>query len=170
MVCPTSLTFQSGMQSVGLTRPDGATPVNGNLAEPYFQAVMDHPDTCTYNAAVGSTLNIQNGSDITQNSVNYINNITSNGAYPVTVAIPVLDMGSCGVSGPSYNQNATIVGFMRVKIVGARWNGAAPNKVDAACPGIGKKNICVTGDCSIIPGSSPGGTINPEGSRVYLVK
>jgi Flp pilus assembly protein TadG len=170
MICPTQLSFQGGMTSVGLTLPDGSSPVNGNKAEPYFAAVFGNPDGCSYAATVGSTLHLQNGNDLSKDSVKVINEATDDGANPVSVVFPVVDVGTCGSSGPTYNKSAVVVGFLKMKVVGARFTGAAPKKVGDACPSLGKKDICVTSDCSAIDGAPPGGTIAPIAERVYLVK
>jgi Flp pilus assembly protein TadG len=168
LVCPTKLSFQNGLKSVGLTHPDGSSPVSGTRAEPYFEAALEDPDGCTQGAAVGDTLYLQNGNDLTQDTADAINEATDDGNEPISLVVPVIDM-SCGNSGPNYNQSAVIAGFMRLKVVGARWTGAAPAKVAAACPGLGKKNICVTEDCSMIDAPG-GGTIQTSGVKTYLVR
>jgi hypothetical protein len=57
-----------------------------------------------------------------------------------------------------------------MRLVGARWTSDAPPAVEAACPALGKKNICVTQDCSMITGVAGGGTIEVAGNKVYLVR
>jgi hypothetical protein len=167
MTCPTKLSFQNGAKSVGLTLPDGSSPVNGSKAHPYFVEVMNNPSGCSYGVAVGDTLHLQNGNDLSQSSVNTINSATGNGATPKSVSVAVVDV-ACGGSGPTYNQSATVVGFVKLKIVGARWTGSAPAKVSAACPGLGKKNICIVADCSPI-NATGGGTIQVDPVKVHLV-
>lgn len=169
LVCPTSLSFQNGAKSVGLTHGDGSSPINGNNTIPYFKAALQSPLTCDQPAESGTEIYLQNGSDISQTSVNDINAATNDGNDPVSIIAPVIDK-SCGNNGPTYNQTAPIVGFVKLKIVGARWTGNAPAAVNAACPGLGKKNICVAADCTPIEGAPGGGTIQVDGTRVYLVR
>lgn len=169
LVCPTSLSFQNGAKSVGLTHGDGSSPVTGANTVPYFKGAVQAPLTCDQPAEVGTEIALQNGNDISQTSVNDINAATNDGASPVSIIAPVIDQ-SCGNNGPTYNQTAPIVGFVKLKVVGARWTGNAPAKVAAACPSLGKKNICVTADCTPIEGAPGGGTIHVDGSRVYLVR
>jgi Flp pilus assembly protein TadG len=169
LVCPTSLSFQNGAKSVGLTHGDGSSPINGNNTIPYFKAALQSPITCDQPAESGTEVYLQNGNDISQTSVNDINAATNNGANPIAIIAPVIDK-SCGNNGPTYNQTAPIVGFVKLKIVGARWTGNAPAAVNAACPGLGKKNICVAADCTPIQGAAGGGTIQVDGTRVFLVR
>jgi Flp pilus assembly protein TadG len=136
LICPTNLSFQGGATGVGLTLPDGSSPVNGNKAKPYFANVMDDPDGCDYDVAIGDTLHLQNGNDLANDSVKEINDATNDGANPVSIVLPVLDMGACSGS-PTYNQSAKVAGFLKVKVVGARWTGNAPTKVAQACPTLG---------------------------------
>ncbi len=167
LICPTSLSFQNGQQSIALTLPDGTSPVSGTKANPFFADMMAGPISCAHPAEVGNTLYLQDGNDLAQNSVNTINNATNNGSKPVTVTLAVVD-SPCGSSGPTYNQPAQIVGFLRMKVVGARWTNAAPARVSAACPTLGMKNICITADCSSIDAPG-GGTTRVSGEKVYLV-
>jgi Flp pilus assembly protein TadG len=169
LICPSNLSFQNGVTSVGLTHPDGTSPVNGNNTKPYIKAAVDNPLTCDSPSLAGTTIFLQNGNDLAQASVNDINAATNNGANPVPIVVPVIDK-SCGSGGPTYNQSATIVGYVKLSIVGARWTGAAPAAVAAACPTLGKKNICVKNDCSTITGASGGGTVQVDGTKVYLVR
>jgi Flp pilus assembly protein TadG len=169
LICPTSLSFQNGMNSVGLTHPDGTDPVNGANTEPYIKEAVTKPLTCNRPSDADNTVPQQNGSDLSATSVNDINTATKNGVNPVQIVIPVVDE-SCGSSGPTYNSKASVVGYLKMKIVGARGTGAAPAKVSAACPGIGKKNICITSDCSTIVGTVGGGTIQPAKEKVFLVQ
>lgn len=169
LVCPTSLSFQNGAKSVGLTHGDGSSPVNGNNTVPYFKAAVQSPLTCDQPAEAGTEIALQNGNDISKTSVDDINAATNNGNNPVAIIAPVIDK-SCGTGGPTYNQTAPIVGFVKLTLVGARWTGNAPAKVNAACPGLGKKNICVTADCTPIEGAPGGGTIQIDGTRVHLVR
>jgi Flp pilus assembly protein TadG len=170
LICPTSLSFQNGFLSVGLTIPDGSSPANGNKAEPYFTGLMSNPTACPYSVTTGNSLYLQNGNDLTKTSVDTINAATADGASPVSVAVPVVDLGSSCPSGANYNQSAAVVGFLRMKIVGGRWTSAAPTAVNAACSGIGKKNICVTGDCSAIPNAQIGSAVAPRAEKVFIVK
>ncbi len=167
LVCPTSLSFQNGSTSVGLTIPDGSSPANGNTAHPFLVDLMNDPTGCAHGAEVGDILYLQNGNDLSQSSVNVINTATNNGANPVVVNMAMVDV-ACGGNGPTYNQTAQVVGFLKMKIVGARWTSAAPAKIAAACPGLGKKNICVAADCSLIDAPG-GGTMGVRGEKVYLV-
>jgi len=169
MICPTSLSFQNGAQSVGLTHSDGTSPVNGNNTIPYFKDAVQNPLTCNRPSVVGTDIPLQNGNDLSQTSVNDINAATGNGANPIPIILPVVDK-TCGGGGPTYNQSAKIVGFIKMKIVGARWTGNAPAAVAAACPGLGKKNICVKNDCTPIAGAPGGGTAQVDGSKVYIVR
>lgn len=169
LVCPTSLSFQNGALSVGLTHGDGTSPVNGNNTVPYFKDAVQNPLTCNRPAETGTEIALQNGNDLAKTSIDDINAATNNGDNPVPIIVPVIDK-SCGGGGPTYNQTASIVGFVKMKVVGARWTGNAPAKVAAACPSLGKKNICVTADCTPIEGAPGGGTIHVDGSRVYLVR
>ncbi len=169
LICPTNLSFQNGTTAVGLTHPDGTSPVNGNNTKPYIKAAVDNPLTCDSPSLAGTTIHLQNGNDLTNTSVNDINSATSNGANPVPIVMPVIDK-SCGSGGPTYNQSATIVGYMKMRIVGARWTGAAPAAVAAACPTLGKKNICVTSDCSAFTPTSYGGTVQVDSAKVHLVR
>ena len=169
LICPTNLSFQTGMSSIGLTHSDGTSPVNGTNTIPYFEAALEEPLACDVPSLAGTTIALQNGSDLHQTSVNDINAATNDGANPVPMVVPVIDK-SCGSGGPTYNQTATIVGYVKLKIVGARWTGAAPAAVAAACPGLGKKNICITSDCTPIEGAAGGGTIQVDGTKVYLVR
>jgi len=165
--CPTNLSFQNGIQSVGLTLPDGSSPVNGNKAKPYIKNALG--GGCNQGVGVGDELYLQNGNDLTQESVDDINAATSNGSSPKTIYLPVVDL-SCGGGGPTYNQSAEVVGFLKMKVVGARWTDTAPPAVAAACPTIGKKNLCVTADCGMIDSAPGGGTINVTASKTYLVR
>ncbi len=169
LICPTNLSFQTGVTSVGLTHPDGTSPVNGNNTKPYIKAAVDNPLTCDSPSLAGTTIHLQNGNDLSQASVNDINAATNNGASPVPIVIPVIDK-SCGAGGPTYNQSATIIGYMKMEIVGARWTGAAPAAVAAACPTLGKKNICVTDDCGAFTPESYGGTVQVDPVKVHLVR
>jgi Flp pilus assembly protein TadG len=169
LICPTNLSFQNGTHSVGLTHTDGSSPVTGNNTVPYFKAALDNPLTCGQPSVAGTTVALQNGNDLTQTTVNDINAATADGASPVPIVVPVIDK-TCGSGGPTYNQTATIVGYVKLQIVGARWTGAAPAAVAAACPTLGKKNICVKDDCSTIVGAAGGGTIQIDGTKVYLVR
>jgi Flp pilus assembly protein TadG len=166
--CPTNLSFQNAAQSVGLTHPDGSSPVNGNNSVPYFADAVQQPLTCSRPAVVGTSIPLQNGNDLRKTSVDDINAATTNGISPVQIVAPVVDL-ACGSGGPTYNQSAKIVGFIKMKVVGARWTSAAPANVAAACPTLGKKNLCVSGDCSMINGAPGGGTIQVSASKVYLV-
>jgi hypothetical protein len=143
--------------------------VNGNSAKPYIKAAVDDPLTCDSPSLAGTTIYLQNGNDLSNTSVNDINSATNNGANPVPIVIPVIDK-TCGGGGPTYNQSATIVGYLKMQIVGARWTGAAPAKVAAACPTLGKKNICVTSDCSAFTPTSYGGTVQADPAKVHLVR
>lgn len=169
LICPDKLSFQNGVTSVGITIPDGSSPANGNKAKPFFKAAVTEPLSCDSPVTVGSSLYLQNGNDLSQTSVNDINDATDDGATPVAIIMPVTDV-PCSTNGTAtYNGTATVVGFIKMTIVGARWTGAAPAEVAAACPGIGKKNICVTKNCSMIEGTPGGGTVQVDPSRVYLV-
>ena len=169
LICPTKLSFQNGLNSIGLTHPDGTSPVNGNNTEPYIKDAVSQPLACARPSTVGDQLAEQNGNDLSSTSVNDVNTATNSGANPVEIVIPVVDE-SCGSGGPTYNGKANVVGYLKMKIVGARGTGAAPAKVSAACPGIGKKNLCITSDCSAIAGTLGGGTIQPDKTKVYLVQ
>jgi Flp pilus assembly protein TadG len=169
LICPTNLTFQGGMNSVGLSHPDGSSPVNGKNTEPYIKDVVSNPLTCDQPSAAGDEVPQQNGNDLSATSVADINAATNNGTTPLEIVIPVVDE-SCGSGGPTYNRSASVVGYLKMKIVGARGTGAAPAKVAAACPGLGKKNLCITSDCSPIAGTLGGGTIQPDKEKVFLVE
>ena len=54
-------------------------------------------------------------------------------------------------------------------VVGARGTQAAPGNVAAVCSGVGMKDICVTGNCSVITGTPAGGTTAVRAEEVYLV-
>jgi len=168
LICPTNLSFQNGVQSVGLTHPDGSSPVNGKSAEPYVSQAVNAPLTCKQPTAFGDTLYLQNGDDLSQQSVDDINAATTGGLNPVPVVLPVVDL-SCGNSGPNYNQTAKVVGFIKMQVVGARFTGLAPPLVSLACPTLGKKNVCVKSDCSMIAGTPGGGTIQTDALKVFLV-
>jgi Flp pilus assembly protein TadG len=71
VTCPTNLSFQSGLSSVGLTHPDGSGPVNGNNSAPYIRSALN-PATCSLPVNVGQSLRLQNGNDLAQSSVNDI--------------------------------------------------------------------------------------------------
>jgi Flp pilus assembly protein TadG len=167
LICPTNLTFQSEMHSIGLTLPDGTGPVSGNKAQPFFIDMLADPNGCAHPAEVGDTLQLQDGNDMSQNSVTEINKATNDGKNPVVITIPVVDT-PCENSGPSYNQEALIVGFLRMNLVGATYNKAVPKAVKAACPDIEGKNVCITADCSVVD-SPGGGTTRVRGEKVYLV-
>lgn len=169
LVCPDNLSFQNGTTSVGITIPDGSSPANGNKAKPFFKAAVNEPMDCEQPVTVGSELYLQNGNDLAQQTVKDINEATDDGANPVEVILPVVDV-SCSGATATYNGSAPVVGFVKMNIVGARWTGAAPAAVAAACPGLGKKNLCVTSNCSMIEDVPGGGTIQVDGSRVYLVR
>lgn len=170
LVCPSSLTFQSGATSVGLTVPDGSSPANGNNAKPFFQEVVASPLTCNSPLSFGQSLYLSNGNDLAQTSVNDINSATNNGANPVEIVVPITD-APCGSNGaPNYNGTATVVGFIKMNLVGARWNNAAAPKIAEACPNIGQKNVCIKRNCSIITGTAGGGTVQADPIRVYLIR
>jgi Flp pilus assembly protein TadG len=169
LICPTTLSFQNGTTSVGLTHPDGSSPVTGSNTVPYFKEAVQNPLTCDRPSLSGTSIPLQNGDDLSQTSVNDINAATSNGANPVPIIIPVVDK-TCGSGGPTYNQSATIVGYLKMKIVGARWTGAAPAAVAAACPALGKKNICVKNDCGAFVPTAYGGTAQVDAAKVHLVR
>jgi Flp pilus assembly protein TadG len=169
LICPSNLSFQNALTSIGLTHSDGTSPVNGNNTIPYFQAALANPLACNLPSTAGTTIYLQNGNDLQQSTVNDINTATNNGAKPIAMIVPVVDK-TCGSGGPTYNQTATIVGYMKLKLVGARWTGNAPAAVLAKCPTLGKKNICVTNDCSLIAGAAGGGTIQVNPMKVYLVR
>jgi hypothetical protein len=122
---------------------------------------------CARPAEVGDTIQLQDGNDMAQASVTAINKATNDGKDPIVINLAVID-SPCDAGGPSYNQEALIVGFLRMKLVGARWTNAAPAKVAEACPMIGKKNVCVTADCSLVDAPG-GGTVRVRGEKVYLV-
>jgi len=168
MVCPTSLSFQNDLNSIGLTLPDGSSPANGNKAHPYFVDLINDATGCGHGASVGDTLYLQNGDDLKQSTVDLINGATKDGANPVAVSVAVVDL-ACGKNGPTYNQTAKVSGFVRMDLVGARWTGAAPALVEQACPGIGAKNICVSSNCGPIDAPS-GGTADVRQENVYLVR
>lgn len=169
LVCPTKLSFQNGPKSVGLTHGDGTSPVNGNNTIPYFKDAVTNPLACNRPSTAGTEIALQNGNDLSKTSVDDINAATVNGTKPVAIIVPVVDK-SCGSGGPTYNQTATVVGYVKLKIVGARWTTAAPAAVSAACPGLGTKNICVTSDCTPIESAPGGGTVQVDGTKVYLVR
>jgi Flp pilus assembly protein TadG len=168
MVCPTALSFQNGKKSIGLTLPDGGSPANGSKAHPFFVDLMDDPDGCGVPSDVGTTLYLQNGNDLRRASVDVINAATDDGVNPISADVAVVDV-DCGNDGPNYNQSTEVTGFIRMKIVGARWTGPAPAAVEAACPGLGEKNICVSADCTPIEGPA-GGTANVRAEKVFLVR
>jgi Flp pilus assembly protein TadG len=170
LICPDKLSFQNGTTSVGITIPDGSSPANGNKARPYFKAAVTEPLTCDQRVEVGSELYLQNGDDLSRTSVNDINDATNDGANPVPIIVPITDVPCGGNGTATYNGTAPVVGFIKLTIVGARWTSAAPEAVAAACPDIGKKNICVTKNCSMIAGTPGGGTVQVDPSRVYLVR
>src|SRR6185503_10006573 len=164
VTCPINLSFQSGLSSVGLTHPDGSSPVNGNNTTPYIRNALN-PATCSSPVGVGQQLYLQNGNDLQQTSVNDINTATANGANPLPIVLPVVDL-PCGTNGPNYNQSANVVGFLKMNLVGARWTGDAPPAVAAACPTLGKKNVCVKAGCTMLTGVPGGGTIQVSGDKV----
>jgi Flp pilus assembly protein TadG len=168
LICPSSLSFQNGLSSTGLTNPDGSAPVNGKSAAPAIKNVMTDPSSCSYPTRVGDELHTQNGNDLANSSVNDINAATNDGADPVTVVMAILDI-DCGGGGPSYNGANAITGYVKMNVIGARHTGSAPAAVAAACPGLGKKNVCVTGNCSMIAGAPGGGTTGVAGAETYLV-
>jgi hypothetical protein len=168
LICPANLSFQNGPKSVGLTHPDGTSPVNGSNTASYFREALSDPPGCGQEVETSDILYLQNGDDLARRSVDDINAATNDGESPVRVTVPVVDI-PCGTGGPNYNRSAPVVGFVYMDIVGARWTDAAPPKVAAACPTLGMKNICVTGDCGLMQGVPGGGTINPEEVQVFLV-
>ncbi len=167
VVCPANLSFQNGPLSVGLTLPDGASPVSGNNAKPYFHQALGAG--CNLPVTMGKTLFVQNGNDLTKTTVDEINAATNNGARPVSVVLPVLDM-TCGSGGATYNGSAKVVGFMQMRLIGARWTGSAPAAVATACPTLGTKNLCMAPGCSRLTTAPGGGTIEVAGDKVYLVQ
>jgi Flp pilus assembly protein TadG len=167
--CPTNMTFQTGGNAVGMTHPDGTSPISGNNTKPYFNNALADPMGCDQKVEAGDQLYLQNGNDIAQQSVNDINAVTKNGTKPLQIIVPVVDT-PCGTSGPSYNGTANVVGFLKMKLVGARWTTAAPDSVAAACPNIGMKNVCITADCSMIQNTPGGGTVQTSADRIYLVR
>jgi Flp pilus assembly protein TadG len=167
LICPTALSFQNGAKSVGLTIPDGSSPANGSKAHPFFVDLMNDPNGCSQEANVGDVLYLQDGNDLTQPSVNAINSATNDGANPKSINVAMVDV-ACGTNGPAYSQSAAVVGFLRMRIVGARWSGTAPALVAAACPDLGKKNVCIVADCTPID-QPAGGTVQVRPERVFLV-
>jgi len=167
MKCPTSLSFQNGLYSIGLTVPDGSSPVSGNRAHPFFIDMVNDPTGCGHRADVGDVLYQQDGSDLAQSSVNAINSATSDGAKPIPVSVAVVNT-PCSDTGPSYNQAADVTGFIRMNLVGGRWTGDAPKAVADACPNLTKKSICITANCTPIDAPS-GGTANVHAENVFLV-
>jgi hypothetical protein len=169
LICPTNMTFQTGPNAIGLTHPDGTSPISGNNTKPYISTALADPLGCKQKVDAGRDLYLQNGNDLAQQSVNDINKATSDGTKPLQILVPVVD-APCSSSGPSYNGNAAVVGFLKMKLVGARWTSTAPAAVAAACPQIGMKDICVTADCSLIPHAPGGGTVQTDPDRIYLVR
>ena len=169
MICPSSLSFQNGLQSAGLTLPDGTSPVNGRRATSYVEDVVDDPDGCPYPSDVGDTLSVHSGNDLAGSSVDDINAATNDGSNPITISMAVLDL-DCGNSGPNYNGSADITGYVKMEVVGARFTGSAPAKVEAACPGLAKKNVCMVGTCTPLTVTQAGGTSQTGDIDSQLVK
>jgi Flp pilus assembly protein TadG len=169
VVCPSELSFQNGLTSIGLTHPDGSSPVNGNNTKSYIANALNDPAACDQGATVGDSLSLQNGNDIAHASINDINDATGDGGSPLSLIVPVVDM-DCSGSGPTYNGTAAVVGFVKMSLIGARWTDDAPEAVAAACPTLGKKNLCVKSDCRLMTEVPAGGTIQPSSPRVYLVR
>jgi hypothetical protein len=130
--------------------------------------MLADPNGCAHPAEVGDTLQLQDGNDLSLTSVTAMNKATNDGKNPMVINLAVIDT-PCGSSGPIYNQSALIVGFLRMKLVGARGTVAAPTLVEKACPNIAKKSACVTADCSFVD-SPGGGPTRIRGEKVYLVR
>jgi len=168
LICPSSMSFQNGLTSTGLTNPDGSQPVTGKSAGDAIKKMLADSTSCAFPSTVGDELHLQNGNDLAKQSVTDINAATNDGADPLPVVMAVVDL-DCGGGGPNYNGSEAITGYVKMDIVGGRFTEAAPAAVAAACPGLGAKNICVTGNCSTIKNAPGGGTTGVVSAETYLV-
>ncbi len=165
--CDAELTFgQATTDTAGFTILSDSNPttptVTCMMARTLSQPCpknCDCSDTC--NEVETDPIKISNGNNLSDTSVTDINNaVAQAGGSTLYVTIPVVDSGgltpgSCGAF--NYNQPRAVVGYVRVRLLGAT---SAPNK-----------SVRVTIDCTQSEPERPGGDFyGLQATNVYLVK